>query len=78
VRQPMKFYEGMTCLEREQSSVYIDCGPAGTLATFLKYALPPHSESTYFPTMTTFHQGKSNIQNLKNHFNRQFRTAARY
>lgn len=78
VRQPMKFYEGMTCLEREQSSVYVDCGPAGTLATFLKYALPSHSGSTYFPTMTTFHQGTSNIQSLKNHFNRQFRTAARY
>jgi bacillaene synthase trans-acting acyltransferase len=67
VRQPMKFYEGLTCLEREQSSVFVDCGPAGTLATFLKYALPPHSRSTCFSTMTTFHQGTRNIQILKQH-----------
>lgn len=71
VRQPMKFYEGMTCLERSQSSVYVDCGPTGTLATFLKYALPPHSRSTYFPTMTTFHEGAKNIQILKKHRIRQ-------
>jgi bacillaene synthase trans-acting acyltransferase len=65
VRQPMKFYEGMTYLEGKQSSVFVDCGPAGTLATFLKYALPPHSASTCYPTMTAFHQGTKNIQILK-------------
>jgi acyl transferase domain-containing protein len=65
VRQPMKFYEGLMYLEREQSSVFLDCGPAGTLATFLKYTLPPHSASTCFSTMTTFHQGARNIQILK-------------
>jgi acyl transferase domain-containing protein len=70
VRQPMKFYEGLMRLEREQSSVFVDCGPAGTLATFLKYALPPHSPSTYFSTMTAFHQGTRNIEILKKHLMR--------
>ena len=65
VRQPMKFYEGLTYLEREQSSVFVDCGPAGTLATFLKYALPTSSPSIYFSTMNTFHQGTRNIEILK-------------
>jgi len=67
VRQPMKFHEGSMRLEREQSSVFVDCGPAGTLATFLKQTLPSHSRSAYFSTMTGFHQCTSNIRILKKH-----------
>ena len=66
VRQPMKFYEGVTRLEQDQSSVFVDCGPAGTLATFIKYGLNAHSQSKVFSTMTGYHQGTVNLEILKN------------
>jgi trans-AT polyketide synthase/acyltransferase/oxidoreductase domain-containing protein len=65
LRQPMRFYEGVTRLEQEQASVFVDCGPAGTSANFIKYGLPPRSRSICFPTMTAFHQGRANLEILK-------------
>lgn len=67
VRQPISFHEGLVRLEGEQSSIFVDCGPAGTLANFVKYTLPSHSQSAYFSTMTAFHQCTKNIETLKGH-----------
>jgi acyl transferase domain-containing protein len=65
VRQPMRFQETLARAEREQPSVFVDCGPAGTSANFIKYNLPPHSESRYFSVLTVFRQGPQNLQLLK-------------
>ena len=45
VRRPIRFRETIQRLESGGAVRYIDAGPAGTLATFAKYALPPGSRS---------------------------------
>ena len=54
VRRPIRFTETMARLEREGARRYIDAGPAGTLATFLKYGLPANSTSTVHAILTPF------------------------
>jgi trans-AT polyketide synthase/acyltransferase/oxidoreductase domain-containing protein len=76
VRQPIKFYEGVTRLEQQQTSIFVDCGPAGTSASFIKYSLPAHSQSTYFPLLTAFHQSTANLDILKKHLSDTRQTAA--
>lgn len=44
-RLPIRFRESVAKLEQSGTYRYIDAGPAGTLATFLKYSLPPGSAS---------------------------------
>jgi hypothetical protein len=54
VRQPILFQPTVTRLEASDSYRYIDVGPSGTLATFLKYCLKPTSTSTVQVTMSPF------------------------
>ena len=63
-RRPIRFRDTIAALERRGSFHYIDVGPAGTLATFLKYALPPSSASTVQPLLTPAGQDLKNLQNL--------------
>jgi trans-AT polyketide synthase/acyltransferase/oxidoreductase domain-containing protein len=44
-RAPIRFHETVAAIEAQGSYRYLDLGPGGTLATFLKYALPPDSPS---------------------------------
>jgi acyl transferase domain-containing protein len=50
-RNPIRFRESVAKLEQSGTYRYIDAGPAGTLATFLKYGLPPGSASTFQPVL---------------------------
>ncbi len=54
VRNPIKFRESIFDLEKEKASIYIDIGPSGTFATFLKYMLPDTSQSEKFSILTPF------------------------
>lgn len=54
VRQPIRFQAAVTEVEHEGPWRYIDVGPSSTLATFLKYQLPPGSSSSIQPVMTLF------------------------
>ena len=61
-RRPIEFAALVARLEAEGGPWrYIDVGPAGTLATFLRYALPPGSRSEVFPTLTPL---GSDLRNL--------------
>jgi bacillaene synthase trans-acting acyltransferase len=53
-RHPIRFREAITELEREGAYRYIDAGPAGTLATFLKYSLPAASKSSVHSILTPY------------------------
>ena len=64
VRGQIRFRETIAQLEREAPRRYIDVGPAGTLATFLKYGLPPSSTSTVHPLLTPFGQDRKNLAAL--------------
>jgi bacillaene synthase trans-acting acyltransferase len=61
IRQPIRFQEAIAQLERAGAHHYIDVGPAGTLATFLKYGLPASSRSTIHSILTPFGQEQKSL-----------------
>jgi len=54
VRHPIRFRETTARLEQQGARRYIDVGPAGTLATFLKYGLPATTRSIVHSILTPF------------------------
>ncbi len=64
VRQPMRFRETIARLEAERPRRYVDAGPAGTLATFLKYGMPASSRSTAHAILTPFGAARMNTTAL--------------
>jgi bacillaene synthase trans-acting acyltransferase len=64
VRRPIRFRETTEQLERRGAYRYIDVGPAGTLATFLKYGMPVASKSTVHPILTPFGFGQKIMEDL--------------
>lgn len=64
MRRPIRFRETIAHLESAGPHRYIDVGPAGTLATFLKYGLPATSTSTAHPVLTPFGQDVKNLTAL--------------
>jgi acyl transferase domain-containing protein len=61
VRRPIRFRETVARLEQQGARRYIDVGPAGTLATFLKYTLPEGSGSTVHAILTPFGTDRKNL-----------------
>jgi bacillaene synthase trans-acting acyltransferase len=61
VRNPIRFREMTARLEQEGARRYIDVGPAGTLATFLKYGLPATTQSTIHSILTPFGLDQKNL-----------------
>jgi len=64
VRRPIRFYETIAELENHGSYRYIDVGPAGTLATFLKYATAATTASSIQAIMTPFGFNQQNLAAL--------------
>jgi len=64
VRRPIRFRETTARLEREGPRRYIDVGPAGTLATFLKYGLPASAKSTAHAILTPYGCDQKNLASL--------------
>ena len=52
VRRPIRFYDTISKLETRGSYRYIDVGPAGTLATFVKYATTAATTSSVQAILT--------------------------
>lgn len=73
VRQPIRFQTTIEALEREGPWQYIDVGPSGTLATFMKYLLPKGTKSTAQAMMTVFDRDISLMQALVPRFKPQIR-----
>jgi bacillaene synthase trans-acting acyltransferase len=64
VRQPIRFRETIARLERHGAHRYIDVGPAGTLATFVKYGLSKTSRSTTHAILTPYGRDQDNLAAL--------------
>lgn len=64
VRHPIRFREAIARLEQRGMHRYIDAGPAGTLATFLKYELPAATRSSVHAILTPFGQDQKNFARL--------------
>jgi acyl transferase domain-containing protein len=64
VRRPIRFRETTERLEKQGAHRYIDVGPAGTLATFLKYGLPANSSSTVHAVLSPYGCDQKNFAAL--------------
>ncbi|HYD80790.1 MAG TPA: acyltransferase domain-containing protein [Paucimonas sp.] len=64
VRDPIRFRDTVAHLERQGTHRYIDVGPSGTLATFVKYALPKTAESSAHAILTPYGQDLKNLAAL--------------
>lgn len=64
VRHPIRFQEAVEQVEQGGRHRYIDVGPSGTLATFVKYCIPEASESTAHAILTPFGQDQKNLAAL--------------
>jgi bacillaene synthase trans-acting acyltransferase len=53
-RRPIRFPQAIGKLEQTAPYRFVDVGPSGTLATFLKYVLPPNSRSTVHAVLTPY------------------------
>lgn len=53
-RDEIGFMPAIAHMEQSGAFDYLDLGPSGTLATFLKYLLPQHSASRRFALMTPY------------------------
>jgi acyl transferase domain-containing protein len=62
-RRPIRFRETIAQLEQQGAHRYIDVGPAGTLATFLKYAVP-ETKSAVHAILTPFGFDQKNLAAL--------------
>ena len=65
VREPIDFAATVAGLEARGPYRYIDVGPSGTLATFVKYNLRPGSASETATTVTPFDQALYNFRDLE-------------
>ena len=64
VRNPIRFREAAIRLDQERPRRFIDVGPAGTLATFLKYSLPNTTRSTARAILTPFGLDQKNLADV--------------
>lgn len=65
VRKPILFQKTIQNLESRHPAIYIDLGPSGTLATFVKYNLAVNSISKIFPILTPFGNDVKNLESIK-------------
>lgn len=66
LRRPVHFEDNIRRLQDNGEFRFVDLGPSGTLATFLKYVLKPGSGSTFHPILTAFRQAVDNLEQLEN------------
>ena len=65
VRHPIRFRETTAQLEQKSGARrYIDVGPSGTLATFLKYGMPATTQSTVHAILTPYGLDQKNLATL--------------
>ncbi|HZR59128.1 MAG TPA: acyltransferase domain-containing protein [Terriglobales bacterium] len=64
VRRPIRFRETTARLEQQGARRYIDVGPAGTLATFLKYGMPATTKSMVHAILTPYGSDQKSLATL--------------
>lgn len=64
VREPILFQQAFKELESKDNFIYLDLGPFGTLATFVKYNLNPQSSSRFYPCLSPYSDDLILIKNV--------------
>jgi acyl transferase domain-containing protein len=65
VAESMDFQRVVRGIEARGAACFIDAGPSGTLANFVRYGLAPGSRSEVWPVLTMFHQGQQKLRALQ-------------
>lgn len=60
-REPVRFQQTIEHLEEQGAHLYVDVGPSGTLATFVKYLLPGDARSEVRIILSPFGQEMQNL-----------------
>lgn len=68
VRKPIDFPSAIKYIGREKECVYIDVGPSGTMANFVKYNLESANEESVFSIITPFGDDAQNVKKLYERF----------
>lgn len=66
IRSPILFYDTIKQLSWDEEMIYVDVGPSGTLANFVKYNLPKQGYDRLFTIMTPFGDDLANYNKLIN------------
>jgi len=62
--KPIQFSRAVAAIEADGPCMYIDLGPSGTLATFLRYLLPKSSGSTALRTLSSLGREVKNLERV--------------
>ncbi|WP_168204238.1 acyltransferase domain-containing protein [Aliikangiella coralliicola] len=65
LRKPVEFEQTIRNMVDRDDYIFIDLGPSGTLATFVKYILPANSNSVTFETINQYGKNLSSLEKLK-------------
>ncbi len=68
IRHPVDFEKTLHILLQHEDCMFIDVGPSGSLATFVKYLLPPHSKSRHMEVLNPFGKDLQSLEKLKRQF----------
>lgn len=66
IRRPVRFLDTIKRVEADLQPIYVDVGPAGTLATFTKYALGPEAGRRTFLSINQFGRDLKSMSMLTN------------
>lgn len=64
-RYPVQFDKTISTTLRKEDCIFIDVGPSGTLATFVKYLLPSGASSSHFELMNQFGKDIASLEKLR-------------
>jgi len=65
IRQRILFTEALRELEKDGPKIYLDLGPGGTLAGFVRRNLAPDSRSDIYAVITPYHQELKSLQKIR-------------
>jgi bacillaene synthase trans-acting acyltransferase len=65
IRQPVNFEETVTRILNKDDYIFIDAGPSGSLATFVKYILPQESHSLQLQMINQFGRDLNSMEKMK-------------
>lgn len=68
IRYPILFQKTIKNLEKDNDYIYIDVGPSGTLANFVKYNLEEGSDSEIYAILTLFGQEVKGLEKIAKKF----------
>ncbi|MEH7265815.1 ACP S-malonyltransferase [Priestia megaterium] len=68
VRKPVQFSKAIQELDSKRPCIFLDVGPAGTLANFAKRNINKGGGSEIYTILTPYHQGIKNLQRVEELF----------